>query len=286
MGEKIRAAAVAGSFYGKDAVLLRKQLERLPLPPPEPGVRGCMVPHAGYVFSMPTALRTLARAKGSSVTRAVIIAPSHRVYFKGAAAASYDAWETPFGPMPLDREGFELLTREAPPEIAINDAPHVQEHAVEVELPLLHFLFGAISIVPLLVCATDFRSAGIIGEQLAKLDTPGTLWVISGDFTHYGNSFGYTPFGLPCPREKLNAQDREAAELIAAGDLPGLARFLGRTRATICGIDPAVLYLRMLEHSGRKISGRVTEVTDSGAVSGDFDHVVGYAGIVFAGEQA
>ena len=286
MGEKIRAAAVAGSFYGKDAALLRKQLEQLPLPPPEPGVHGCMVPHAGYVFSMPTALRTLARARENAVTRAVIIAPSHRAYFEGAAAASFDAWETPFGPMPLDREGFELLTREAPRGIAADDAPHVPEHAIEVELPLLHFLFGAIPIVPVLVCALNFQSAGIIGGQLAKLDTPGTLWVISGDFTHYGTSFGYTPFGLPCPREKLNAQDRDGAERIANRDIPALARFLNRTHATICGIDPAVLYLRMLEHSGRRISGRVTEVTDSGAVSGDYDHVVGYAGIVFAEERA
>ena len=286
MGEKFRAAAVAGSFYGKDAVLLRKQLEQLPLPPPEPGVHGCMVPHAGYVFSMPTALRTLARARGAAVTRAVIVAPSHRAWFEGIAAASYDAWETPFGPMPLDREGFERLTREAPRGIAADDSPHVQEHAIEVELPLLHFLFGEIPIVPVLVGSLDFQSAGNIGERLAELDGPGTLWVISGDFTHYGNSFGYTPFGLPCPREKLNAQDREAAELIAAGNLPGLAEFLARTRATICGIAPAALYLRMLEHTGRGIAGRVTEVTDSGAVSGDYGHVVGYAGIVFAEKRA
>ena len=286
MGEKIRAAAVAGSFYGKDAVMLKQQLEQVSLPPPEPGVRGCMVPHAGYVFSMPTALRTLARAKGAAVTRAVIVAPSHRAWFEGVAAASYDVWETPFGPMPLDREGFDLLTRDAPEGIAADDSPHVQEHAIEVELPLLHFLFGAIPIVPVLVGSLGFQSAGIIGERLAELDGPGTLWVISGDFTHYGNSFGYTPFGLPCPREKLNAQDREAAELIAAGDITGLAGFLARTHATICGIHPAALYLRMLEHTCRKISGHVTEVTDSGAVSGDYDHVVGYAGIVFAEKQA
>ena len=285
MGEKIRAAAVAGSFYGKDAGLLKQQLEQLPLPPPEPGVHGCMVPHAGYVFSMPTALRTLARAKGAAVTRAVIVAPSHRAWFEGIAAASYDAWETPFGPMPLDREGFERLTGEAVPGIAADNAPHVQEHAIEVELPLLHFLFGAIPIVPVLVCSVNFQSSGIIGEHLARLDAPGTLWVISGDFTHYGRSFDYTPFGLPCPREKLNAQDRDAAERIANRDLPALARFLNRTHATICGISPAAVYLRMLEHSGRRVTARVTEVTDSGAVSGDYDHVVGYAGIVFSEEQ-
>ena len=286
MSEKIRPAAVAGSFYGKDAVLLKQQLEQIALPPPEPGVHGCMVPHAGYVFSMPTALRTLARARGKAISRVVIVAPSHRAYFEGAAVASFDTWENPLGPMPLDREGFELLTRDAPQGIAVDNSPHVPEHAIEVELPLLHFLFGAIPIVPVLVCSVNFQSAGIIGERLAELDTPGTLWVISGDFTHYGRSFGYTPFGLPCPREKLNAQDRDAAERIANRDLPALARFLNRTRATICGIHPAALYLRMLEHSERKISGRVTEVTDSGVVSGDYDHVVGYAGIVFAGEQA
>ena len=285
MDGTIRPAAAAGSFYGADAGMLRYQLAQLRLPEPEAGVHGCMVPHAGYVFSMPTALRTLARAKGTAVTRAVIIGPSHRRFFAGAAAASYDQWATPFGPMPLDREGFELLTREAPREIAADDAPHVPEHAVEVELPLLHFLFGAIPIVPVLVCSVNFQSSGIIGEHLARLDAPGTLWVISGDFTHYGRSFDYTPFGLPCPREKLNAQDRDAAERIASRDLPALARFLNRTHATICGISPAAVYLRMLEHSGRKVTGRVTEVTDSGAVSGDYDHVVGYAGIVFSEEQ-
>ena len=281
MDGNIRPAAAAGSFYGADAGMLRYQLAQLRLPEPEAGVHGCMVPHAGYVFSMPTALRTLARAKGTAVTRAVIIGPSHRRFFAGAAAASYDQWATPFGPMPLDREGFRLLTGDAPPELFTDNTPHEQEHSIEVELPLLRFLFGELPILPLLVCALNEETGKRIGERLALLDTPGTLWVISGDFTHYGRSFNYTPFGLPCPRKRLNAQDREAAELIAGRDLPGLDRFLRRTDATICGINPAVLYLRMLEHAGRPVTGQVTAVTDSSAVSRDLDHVVGYAGIVF-----
>lgn len=282
MRDDIRPAAVAGTFYGATPDMLRRQLETVELPQPSPCVRGCMVPHAGYVFSMPTALRTLAAArKTEGFSRAVIIAPSHRSFIKGAAVADYSAWQTPFGNIKADVQALEYLETKISPELQFNIAPHHQEHAIEVELPLLQYLFDDIKIVPVLAGQLDLRTASALGEIFAELNTPDTLWVVSGDFTHYGQSFNYTPFGLPVEREKLNALDREGAEFIANGDIPGLAQYLNRTHATICGINPAVLFLKTMEAAGVSITGRVTEVTDSGVVSGDFNHVVGYAGILF-----
>lgn len=285
MKQNIRPAAVAGTFYGADPELLRRQFDKVELPAPVENVRGCMIPHAGYVFSMPTAMRTLAAARGEGrFTRAVIIGPSHREFFTGAAAADFSAWQTPFGNIEADAESLKYLEENKCDELQFNSAPHLQEHAIEVELPLLQYFFEGIKILPILAGQLDLRIASQLGKLLAPLNTHDTLWIISGDFTHYGKNFGYTPFGLPVPREKLNALDREAAEIIAAANIPQLAAFLNRTHATICGINPAVLFLKTMEAAGVSIRGAVTEVTDSGAVSGDFNHIVGYAGILFTEE--
>ena len=281
MDQSVRTPAVAGSFYGTDPGMLKYQLNQIRIPEAVADIHGCMVPHAGYVFSMPTALRTLAAARENNYSRAVIIGPSHRCAFNGICLASYSEWATPFGTMELDREGFEYLSSSVSENLCVDNAPHIQEHSIEVELPLLHHLFGKIKIIPVLAGQLDYRIADGIGKILSKLDTPDTLWVISGDFTHYGKSFGYTPFGIPVEQEKLNALDREAAEYIAKCDLAGLAAFLNRTHATICGVNPAALYLRMLAHSGTSVTGNITAVTDSGRVSKDLSHVVGYAGITF-----
>lgn len=239
-----------------------------------------MIPHAGYVFSMPAALRTLAAA-GKNFSRVIIIGPSHRSSFPGVCAANFDVWETPFGDLKTDPEAMQYLRENAGNELRFADAPHIQEHSIEVELPLIRHLFGDVRIVPLLAGQMDLTIAGNVGKILAQLNTPETLWVISGDFTHYGKSFGYTPFGVPVERQKLNELDRDAAERIAACDIPAIARFLNRTQATICGINPAVLFLKTMAHAGVKLEGTVTELTDSGVVSGDYNHVVGYAGIIF-----
>lgn len=283
MREDVRSAAVAGTFYGADAEMLRRQLEAVDLPSPVPEAVGCMVPHAGYVFSMPTALRTLAAARKEEkkFSRAVIIAPSHRSFFTGAAIADFKAWATPFGNIEADYEALDCLEKDPCPEMRFDRTPHLQEHSIEVQLPLLQYLFEGIRIVPVLAGQLDLRTASALGKVLAKLNTPDTLWVISGDFTHYGKSFHYTPFGLPVDQKRLNALDREAAGFIASADIPGLARFLNHTQATICGINPAILFLKTMESAAVALSGQVTEVTDSGKVSGDLNHIVGYAGIVF-----
>ena len=122
-----------------------------------------------------------------------------------------------------------------------------------------------------------------LAKMFAAIDSPETLWIISSDFTHYGENFRYTPFGESATPEELNRLDREAAERIAARDLDGFCRFLGRTGATICGANPIALYLALLDRVDpeRKISGEIVSMADSGEVTGDYSHVVDYAGILF-----
>ena len=281
---KIRMPAVAGQFYDADPLILRRQLmtAAAKVPPRLAGkaAKGVILPHAGYVFSMPTAMRTLHEAASGAYTRAVILSPSHRIAFRGAALTESDALRTPFGDLSTDGAAAKRLAEALPDVFAVREDAHEREHAIEVQLPLLQYYFRNMDILPV-VCGempvTMIRQAA---EVLAREDTPETLWVVSSDFTHYGRNFGYLPF-TDNVRENLYRLDGEAAALIARRDFDGFAAFLRRTRATICGMFPILLYLELLRQTGSTLRGQVVEYTNCGDQTGDWSHCVGYAGIAF-----
>ena len=90
----IRPTAIAGSFYSADAAELRSEIDDLlgstlsaaiaPVP------KALIAPHAGYIYSGPTAAagyRRLAPAR-ERIRRVVLLGPSHYVGFHGLAADS------------------------------------------------------------------------------------------------------------------------------------------------------------------------------------------------------
>jgi len=281
---KIRMPAVAGQFYDADPLILRRQLmtAAAKVPPRLAGkaAKGVILPHAGYVFSMPTAMRTLHEAAAGAYTRAVILSPSHRIAFRGAALTESDALRTPFGDLSTDGAAAKRLAEALPDVFAVREDAHEREHAVEVQLPLLQYYFRDMDILPVVCGEMPLDMIRQAAEALAREDTPETLWVVSSDFTHYGRNFGYLPF-TDNVRENLYRLDGEAAALVARRDFDGFADFLRRTRATICGMFAILLYLELLRQTGSTLRGQVVEYTNCGDRTGDWTHCVGYAGIAF-----
>lgn len=286
--EKIRMAAAAGRFYEGNALLLRRQMAeteaRLQLPPPaDCGIRGTILPHAGYVFSLATAMRTLAEARGGNWKRIVVLGPAHCVGFHGVAYAGFTRWRTPFGDLPTAVEALDTLLKSGDPLLTLREDAHKQEHSLEVQFPLIQYLLGTVPVLPLVVGHLSLEEARRLGGVFAALDTPETLWIVSSDFTHYGANFHYRPFGEPV-REQLEKLDGEASALIAGRDLDGFAHFLGKSGATICGMNPIALYLGMLDvvdPDHDRITGVVVDRSDSGELTGDYSCVVDYVGISF-----
>src|SRR5260221_13361414 len=152
----IRAAAVAGMFYAGDAHALSAELEerlggveqrepRLGFP------KALVVPHAGYIYSGPVAARAydeLAAARGI-VSRVVMLGPVHRVPVRGLAIPTDDAFATPLGTIPIDRAALEAV-RDLP-QVVASDRAHLQEHALEVQLPFLQRQLGAFTLAPFAV---------------------------------------------------------------------------------------------------------------------------------------
>ncbi|OGV58121.1 MAG: AmmeMemoRadiSam system protein B [Lentisphaerae bacterium GWF2_52_8] len=288
----IRKACVAGQFYEANPKLLRDEIRKLAAEakiahaPNAAPLRAAILPHAGYIFSAASAIKTLLSAPIPEYSRALVIAPSHRVPFRGLALCSQGAYETPLGQIALDTEGARQILNAKSPFAQFLDLAHENEHALEVELPLLQELCPPKILLPLICGHLDVSSAHAVAELLLPFWEPQTLWIISSDFTHFGNSFGYLPFQSDI-RENLNRLDLGAAELIANIKLEDFDAYLERTGATICGANPIMILLAVLENvrkTGEKIKGKVAAYSNSGELNGEWSHCVSYAGIAFSSE--
>src|SRR3954464_484971 len=184
----IRTAAVAGMFYPADAHALAAELDELlqgvEQSRPRLGFpKALIVPHAGYIYSGSVAARAydeLAAARGI-VSRVVMLGPVHRVPVRGLAIPSDDAFATPLGTIAIDRAALDQVR--ALPQVVTSDRAHLQEHALEVQLPFLQRQLGDFALAPFAVgMATTDEVAQVIE---ALWGGPETLIVISTDMSHY-----------------------------------------------------------------------------------------------------
>src|SRR5262245_55387454 len=119
-----RPAAVAGMFYPADAASLAAQVEGYlevarahePVAP-----KALIAPHAGYIYSGPIAASAYARlaSRRGQIRRVVLAGPAHRVFVRGAAVPSVNAFDSPLAAVRLDREAIERL--QAFPFVEVSD---------------------------------------------------------------------------------------------------------------------------------------------------------------------
>jgi AmmeMemoRadiSam system protein B/AmmeMemoRadiSam system protein A len=231
-------------------------------------VRAIIAPHAGYTYSGQTAGKGFAEIAGP-FRRVVLIGPSHTYAFHGISVAPYSHYRTPLGDVPVDREGCDALLASCPFACELTAAHH-REHALEVELPFIQTRWPEARIVPIVCGQIDWEDAEALAGELRNLwDDPDTLFVISSDFTHYGEAFGYTPAADP---EEL---DRGAIDTIVAKR--GFTEYIDRTGATVCGARPIATLLKLVTAE----SASLVHYSNSAAITGDHSHVVGYASIIF-----
>ena len=101
MASSIRHPAVAGRFYPRDPDDLRAQVQSYLSPPSDTiSALGCVVPHAGYMYSGHVAGAVYARL--AIPRRIILMCPNHTGMGHPLAIMSTGAWETPLGQVPID----------------------------------------------------------------------------------------------------------------------------------------------------------------------------------------
>jgi AmmeMemoRadiSam system protein B len=145
--------------------------------------KALIVPHAGYVYSGPTAAAAYARLAGSHaiIRRVVILGPTHRVAVRGLALPTVRAFATPLGEVEVDRKAAALAL--SLPQVVENDAAHALEHSLEVQLPFLQAVLDNFRIVPFAVGAATPDEVADVLERL--WGGPETLILVSSGSSHY-----------------------------------------------------------------------------------------------------
>jgi AmmeMemoRadiSam system protein B/AmmeMemoRadiSam system protein A len=257
--DRIRPAAVAGTFYPRDARELRAEIDELldGIGQPEPRFghpKALVVPHAGYIYSGPVAAAaydTLAAARGV-VTRVVLLGPVHRVPVRGLALPAADVFDTPLGRIRIDRAAADSLADL--PQVVRSDPAHAMEHSLEVQLPFLQRMLGDFALVPLAVGNASVDEVAQVIERL--WGGSDTLIVISTDLSHYH------------PYEDARRIDARTLARIAS-----CATDLDHEEA--CGATPLNGMLQIARTRGLSI--RQLAANNSGDTAGGRGQVVGYS---------
>lgn len=181
---RIRRPAVAGRFYPREAGRLAETVDRLldavEIPDEEALAAAYIVPHAGYRYSGPTAAQVFARLRrhASQVQRVVLVGPAHFVPLAGCAAPAATGWATPLGELPVE-DAARLSD-----QLIVDDAPHLPEHSLEVQLPFLQRALGRpVPILPVAVGRAETETVtAVVGATAGRA---GTVVLCSTDLSHY-----------------------------------------------------------------------------------------------------
>jgi AmmeMemoRadiSam system protein B len=268
----VRQPVVAGRFYPRDPEELRHEVRDYLFPSssgtpaPVPAI-GCIVPHAGYMYSGPVAGAVFSQL--IIPRRCIVLGPNHTGRGRALAINRAGSWQTPLGEVPIDARLSAAMMQRFP-ALQEDSAAHRSEHAIEVELPFLQVCQPGLTFVPLALGTIEWETLEQLGMALADViaaESDPILIVASGDMNHYESD------------AVTRAKDHRAIEQILALDPRGLHEVVTQQNISMCGLGPAVAMLTAARALGAK-SAELVKYATSGDVSGDRATVVGYAGMV------
>lgn len=261
-GPALRQPAVAGQFYPDDPEELRTEVKDF-IANAKTGTdkipKAIIAPHAGYQYSGPiagSAYACLARGR-DRYKRVVLLGPSHFVALDRLAASSATVFQSPLGPVPVDKEALARIR--ALPQVTTLDAAHRREHSLEVHLPFLQIALAEFKLVPLVVGEATAEEVGGVLDELWDGDE--TCIVVSSDLSHYQNY------------RTAQQTDRKTAHIIESLDWKDLEG------DQACGCRPIGGLLWAAKPRGLRC--QVVDLRNSGDTSGTRDRVVGYGAFVF-----
>lgn len=273
----------AAQFYHGDTQAQMEAFEAGFRPPAEPAsVVAGIVPHAGWFFSGGTAAHVFLTIKAKqSPTTFVLLGAVHVPGIRSNAAYPDGSWSTPLGELKVDSALAAKLLDGHPDLVEPSARAHTFEHSIEVQTPMIKYLFPDAMILPIAVPPSE--DAVELGEALGSL-VKGTDAVVIGstDLTHYGDNYGFTPAGYGNGAYEWMRENDEHIITLAERMMPHEILVEASVNHNACGAGAMAAATSAAKVMGAK-KGVLIEHTTSYDVmpEGEFVMAVGYAGIVF-----
>lgn len=270
-----RPSPLAGRWYDADPEILARSvdgyLDAAQLPALDGEVIAVIAPHAGHLYSGPVAGYAFAAIRGRSPDLVVVVGPMHHPFVEPLMTTAYDAYATPLGVVPVDKDALRELDTILKSELGFGLSPVSQdpEHSLEIELPFLQrALSSEWKLLPVMDRAREPRVSQALGKALAHV-LRGRNFVIVGstDLSHFYN------------QQTALAYDRAMLKAIEDFD-PARAYDLERAgKGFACGLGAFTAVLWAAQELGAD-KVQVLRHATSGNVTGDYSSVVGYGAAV------
>jgi AmmeMemoRadiSam system protein B len=223
---------------------------------------GIIAPHSCYSVCLRTAAKSYARINPDNYDKIIILGTCHHIPLPSILVSDASEVLTPFGEIAVDTETCKALCADNPDLFSLmSKSVDDAEHSLEMQYPLIKWVFGdrAIKVLPMMVGSlNEDRETRIAAILKPILLAERTLFVISSDFTHWGEMFRF--ISLQNMRKPLSAQlrlwDEKAMNIITAFNYDHFRFHIEDVKGSICGCYAICLILRVLK------SGYAVEMID------------------------
>ena len=181
IGDGILYPAEEGALRERVAYLLGSECARTG------DAAAVITPHGALEYTGVLAASAFAASSERTVRTVVVLGPVHRRRSEGVFLSTFDRFQTPLGQITTSPTDVQRLLQYGFPFIR-EDAPHEEEHCIEVLLPFLQYLFPTADLVPLLVEIHSPKTliACVEGLQLTFSDRDEyILYVVSSNLSSY-----------------------------------------------------------------------------------------------------
>lgn len=275
-----RQPVAAGRYYEAGKETLSSDIAQMfagcVKSPSDWNVRAIISPHAGYVFSGKVAASAIsATPRNADYKNIFIIGSSHVMAFEGASVYYTGNYVTPLGKAEVNREIAEKLRSEN----KVFDFPvtsHLQEHSLEVQIPLIQYYFTKTpKIVPIIIGTGNTNTIKLIADALKPWFTPENLFLISSDFSHYPSYNDASAVDNLTARGIISGNPQTflaALRSNSAKNIPGLA-------TSMCGWASGLALMYLAEGDNTLEFKHIDYCNSGDTPYGDKERVVGYHAI-------
>src|SRR5512138_2471956 len=143
MALDVRPSPIAGKWYQGNPKALRRMvyefLDQAQLPELDGEVIAVVAPHAGHLYSGPVAGYAFAALRGRTPDLVAVVSPMHHPYLQPLITTAHEAYSTPLGKIPVDKEAVQQLDGILTSTLGIGFSAISRdpEHSLEIELPFL-----------------------------------------------------------------------------------------------------------------------------------------------------
>jgi AmmeMemoRadiSam system protein B len=270
MSFKTREAVVAGQFYPASAEKLRAQIGSfVDKNTAKSPALACILPHAGYIYSGRVAAETVSRIELKE--KILLLGPNHTGEGVPFSIMTEGTWQTPMGDIQVDEPLAKKILNNSR-NLGEDSLAHINEHSLEVELPILQYFKSDFTIVPMAFLSDDLKRLKETGREIAvavkdEFLAGSIMLLASSDMTHYE------------PQDTAEKKDQLAITAILELNEDKLMDTLRKFRITMCGYAPVIAMLSAAKALGAK-KAQLVKYQTSADETKDTKSVVGYAGII------